>query len=199
MQERGLRFYSPTLGRFLSWDPLGSGQYRGVHETTATRLAYHYVGNNGINNIDPLGLWCITIGTVCDPFWHTRKDPKREETKWEYDDYDDPGGPDTPLPGKLCLIQALCLCCRDISCKCKGETRVYGDKWQERTCFTIYFCTPPSQFTDYKWTDTKDFQSDVLLERRPLTHSKNIEVCLKDSPGTMEGKCRNYCASLNQK
>jgi len=40
-----LRYYSPTLGRFLQTDPIGAG-----------RNSYAYVGNDPLNNSDPLGL-----------------------------------------------------------------------------------------------------------------------------------------------
>ena len=43
----GYRFYEPILQRWLSWDPLG--------EFGSLNL-YRFVGNNSINNFDPLGL-----------------------------------------------------------------------------------------------------------------------------------------------
>lgn len=53
------RYYSPTMGRFISEDPIGwaSGQ----------SSAYAYVGGNPISRIDPYGLYCLSekqIGAI---------------------------------------------------------------------------------------------------------------------------------------
>jgi len=47
------RYYSPELSRFVSQDPIGLAG--GLN-------TYAYVGDNPLSNLDPLGLWSITIG-----------------------------------------------------------------------------------------------------------------------------------------
>jgi RHS repeat-associated protein len=47
------RVYSPTSERWLSRDPL---------EEIGGRNLYAYVGGNPISNVDPLGLWSVTVG-----------------------------------------------------------------------------------------------------------------------------------------
>jgi RHS repeat-associated protein len=49
------RMYTPAWGRFMQPDPIG---YAG-----GTNL-YAYVGNDPLNNIDPLGLWSIDINLI---------------------------------------------------------------------------------------------------------------------------------------
>jgi RHS repeat-associated protein len=49
------RYYSPTLGRFISDDPVGLAS--GLNATT-------YVNNNPIGATDPTGLWTIQIGVT---------------------------------------------------------------------------------------------------------------------------------------
>jgi len=46
----GYRFYSPTLGRWLTRDPIG--------ETGGVNL-YEAMGNDAVNEVDPLGLWAV--------------------------------------------------------------------------------------------------------------------------------------------
>jgi len=43
------RYYDPSLGRFVSQDPIG---------ITDDVNLYAYVGNNAINRVDPTGLTC---------------------------------------------------------------------------------------------------------------------------------------------
>jgi RHS repeat-associated protein len=59
----GLRYYSPSLGRFLNKDPIG--------ESGGVNL-YGFCGNNGVNKWDMLGMAIpvpagVTPGTVGDP------------------------------------------------------------------------------------------------------------------------------------
>ncbi len=48
------RYYSPTMGRFISEDPMGFGG--------GQNNFYAYVGNNPLSFADPYGLWAISIG-----------------------------------------------------------------------------------------------------------------------------------------
>jgi RHS repeat-associated protein len=48
LQERGLRFYSPQLGRWVSRDPIG--EYGGKN-------IYGFIGNRPSDRVDMLGLW----------------------------------------------------------------------------------------------------------------------------------------------
>ncbi|MCA9192049.1 MAG: putative Ig domain-containing protein [Planctomycetales bacterium] len=50
------RYYDPTLGRFISTDPL-----RGLFANSNALPAYTYVGNNPVNRIDPTGLIVFTL------------------------------------------------------------------------------------------------------------------------------------------
>ena len=62
----GYRFYVPALGRWLTRDPLG--EEGGIN-------LYGFVGNDPINNVDPLGLkwerqgWDRLAGWVCVCYW----------------------------------------------------------------------------------------------------------------------------------
>jgi len=49
-QNYGARFYDPSIGRFMSVDPLANTEH------SLSINPYHYVANNPINNIDPDGL-----------------------------------------------------------------------------------------------------------------------------------------------
>jgi RHS repeat-associated protein len=54
------RYYSPTMGRFISEDPIGfSGGQNNF---------FAYVGGSPINSTDPSGLWQLTIGITYSPF-----------------------------------------------------------------------------------------------------------------------------------
>ena len=53
LYQTGARYYDPRLGRFLSTDPLGQGPGLNV---------YAYVGNDPLNNVDPLGLLTLQLG-----------------------------------------------------------------------------------------------------------------------------------------
>ena len=196
------RAYSPELGRFVRRDPLGSGEYRGFLEIRATQLPYVFVENSPIGNIDPHGLWCTTMGTICNPLWSNKWAVKRREyTDWTYGGYGDPGGMPgaPPVTGVFSCMLALAVeCCRYIPCVCEREERVYGDKWQERTCSTLYICSTPPMVRDRRWTQTKNSQTDVLLGRPKLENTNGyIKVTLADSDPTKESKCRKYCSSLN--
>ncbi|WP_339132888.1 MAG: RHS repeat-associated core domain-containing protein [Candidatus Electrothrix sp. GW3-4] len=57
----GYRYYSPELGRWLSRDPIG--------EEGGLNL-YGFVGNNGVNSIDPLGQNEVVVSGGCNPAWH---------------------------------------------------------------------------------------------------------------------------------
>ena len=69
VKERGRRYYSPNLGRWLSRDPIGARGGRNL---------YSFVKNASVNLTDPLGLvGTITVTTfeqlVSDSwFWHER-------------------------------------------------------------------------------------------------------------------------------
>jgi RHS repeat-associated protein len=56
------RAYNPTIGRWLSRDPLKNA------EIQSGPNLYRYVGNNPVNGIDPLGLIAI-YGNWCGPDW----------------------------------------------------------------------------------------------------------------------------------
>ena len=47
MDNHGLRYYDPEIGRYLTRDPIGYGDGMNV---------YQYVGDNPINRVDPMGL-----------------------------------------------------------------------------------------------------------------------------------------------
>ena len=51
----GYRVYAPSLGRWLSRDPLGES-------ADPLHNLYRFVGNNPLNAVDPLGLWGIQFG-----------------------------------------------------------------------------------------------------------------------------------------
>lgn len=57
---RSDRFYDPTTGTFLSPDPLMQSPYGTEEATTTAANAYHYVANDPLNYVDPLGLCRIT-------------------------------------------------------------------------------------------------------------------------------------------
>jgi RHS repeat-associated protein len=47
------QFYSPTLGRFLQADPVGTAEDLNL---------YAYVGNNSVNRVDPTGSAKVAVG-----------------------------------------------------------------------------------------------------------------------------------------
>jgi RHS repeat-associated protein len=67
LQERGSRFHSPTLGRWISRDPIGElGVFSGdiwkyVSDTHDRLEGYVFVGNNGVSAVDVLG--AVTYST----------------------------------------------------------------------------------------------------------------------------------------
>jgi RHS repeat-associated protein len=62
----GARYYSPTMGRFMTADPLG--RLAADAATPQSWNLYSYGVNNPLSNIDPTGLSCITLdkGTPAD-------------------------------------------------------------------------------------------------------------------------------------
>jgi RHS repeat-associated protein len=59
LEERGARFYSPGLGRWLSWDPMGEADGAGI---------YCFTANDSVNAVDWLGL--LAISAVLDTDGH---------------------------------------------------------------------------------------------------------------------------------
>ncbi len=62
-----VRAYDPTLGRFISHDPLGRLAAMGLDTQP-----YVYAGNNPVNNTDPSGMFCACNNTGSDghsPSW----------------------------------------------------------------------------------------------------------------------------------
>ncbi|MCP4084085.1 MAG: RHS repeat-associated core domain-containing protein [Actinomycetia bacterium] len=60
------REYHPTTGKFLSRDPLMASPYGTEDGIPSTANPYHYVGNDSINFVDPLGLCRASDG---QPWW----------------------------------------------------------------------------------------------------------------------------------
>jgi len=68
MNYYGYRFYSPSLGRFLSRDPIGEIAFKltsnankyGIKKKASINL-YRFVLNNPVNNYDIVGLLCFTL------------------------------------------------------------------------------------------------------------------------------------------
>jgi hypothetical protein len=77
LQERGLRFYSPEVGRWLSRDPIG--EIGGWH-------LYAFCFNDALNGVDPLGqaVWLLLGGTVVE---ETKADLEKKAK--EFNDYVD--------------------------------------------------------------------------------------------------------------
>ncbi len=61
------RVYDPTTGTFLSPDPLMTDPYGSERGAPTEANAYHYVSNDPLNFVDPLGL-CRTTDVYFDPY-----------------------------------------------------------------------------------------------------------------------------------
>lgn len=97
-EETGLiylrnRYYDPEVGRFMTKDP-----FPGFVDAPQTVNPYPYVGNNPVNQVDPLGLFflrgnCTGPGRLIDPETHQPYvigiDPADTLACGHDDDYDD--------------------------------------------------------------------------------------------------------------
>jgi len=78
-RETGLSYnvnrdYDSGIGTYVQSDPLG---------LAASINTYVYVESNPLLNADPLGLFCVTLGTIDIPRWRVKLDSKTKTTPWQ--------------------------------------------------------------------------------------------------------------------
>ena len=74
------REYAPELGRFLERDPIGVwGDGIGLGN------GYAYVGNDGVNAVDPSGLEISAAGAFCHPYGDYEKVATLIDVNWDVD------------------------------------------------------------------------------------------------------------------